>query len=347
MPQKNAKNLKINHLIVEQSLAIMLILIMLLGACSPISPEDPNAVATQTTEGLDLNGAVELEEGEEIVVESATPGATSTFTITPLPSFTPTLENTPIPEATATLEQTEQDKIRAEILATGLNLDNLAASTGSQWEWMKKQSNLEGMQSALDNGWNKTNPSIEVMVVMGLTELKGIAGYNNTLITNAGWRFLVCAEVAYKQANGDWTIAKIPLEAYHEALHIIWLQYPTNTQPWIWEIPSEMDVKAYVENAETRTDGHNTTKRRIKYFAETGNYLGPGAFFGLDTSMPEVPENGYGFNSGEVEPPRYSEEDLKQFRLTGDPSLIAYLDPLDNKWVFWPWLDISMVNPLE
>jgi len=75
-------------------IAAIVILSAVLTACTPegIAQETRPAV-TQTIEDLDLNGTIELEEGVEIVVETATP------------------ENTSTPEATRTPEQTATPKL--------------------------------------------------------------------------------------------------------------------------------------------------------------------------------------------------------------------------------------------
>ncbi len=68
----------------------------------------------------------------ETQVVSPTPEASATPENTPTATATATPENTPTPEFTATPEAMTQAEIRAEILAAGVNLDDLA---NSRDEW--------------------------------------------------------------------------------------------------------------------------------------------------------------------------------------------------------------------
>jgi len=113
-------------------LGIMLILSAVLAACAPTPAEQETQSAVNQT-----------IIASETVVVSPTPEASSTPENTPTITATATPENTPTPKFTATPEAMTQEEIRAEILAAGVNLDDLANSTN---EWVRNHLAIETIQ---------------------------------------------------------------------------------------------------------------------------------------------------------------------------------------------------------
>jgi hypothetical protein len=277
----------------------VLILLTLLAACAPTGTATPETAVVDTA----------TAESTETAIVRIT--ATQAPTITTAPSLTPTATLSP-EEADAA----EQAAIRAEVLSYGINLDDL---TNSENEYVKNYPELALIQQEIDSPFNSEEPDWEMMVVLDIEQLKSVEEYEQIITTDGGWKFIVWAKVSYKQANGDWGIANLPLTAYNAEQQTIWEKYTENSEPWLKRGWAPRSITNSLAGSETALI--NAKQEEFKQYG--GYYLGTGAIFSLYTEYPN-PENHY--NAGEVgETPSYSPEEMAAFRLNGDPYIfVAY-----------------------
>jgi hypothetical protein len=301
--------------------AIVSFLSLALAACAPTAlAQETQPAVTQTIV------ATETE------IASATPEVSVTPENTPTITATATPENTATPDATATPEMTEQEKIRAEILAAGINLDDLA---NSENEWVKNFITIDNIQEDIDNynfGTRKENWIITI--VIDIEGVKNQEEFDQALVTDAGWKILSFAKLAYKMANGDWQIIKVPLSAYSVEEEVLWRKVPnTISGQMIYDqedteeylnaflvkklVPEEGFARLWTLSNLSR-DYHSGTGSIIKIF--TGSSLDP-KYANNDCIIGDLP--------------RYSEEQLIYFRETGDPSIFGYQDS-DGYYIYWP-----------
>lgn len=313
----------------------------MLTACSPEGQaQEIKPTATQTIEGLDFSDAneeIELEEGVEIVIETATPDKIREAIVqqqTEQANFTPTPEDTPTPAFTATPEAMTQEKIRAEILAAGVNLDDLASSKD---QWTRSHKSIEHLQDDLDNlNFGRETEGAITTVVIGLEGVENPEQLDRALLTDAGWRLTSYAKVAYKSVDGNWQIIKVPLSAYHQERELIWPKDASNRGQHYLDANLIMvfDDNGNLLNINIPFINFWTASNNA-----SNNHWGTGSFIRLDTSWVEDPK--YANNDGVIgDPPRYSEEQLIEFRKTGDPSIFGYQDS-DGHYLFWPFVTFN------
>jgi len=300
---------------IHYSFLTVLILLALLAACTP------TGTATPETAIVDMVTA----EFTETVTFTVT--ATLTPTITTAPSLTPTVTLSPEEAAAA-----KQAAIRAEVLSYGINLDDLA---NSENEYIRNHPSVESFQEELDNDFGESELAWEMMVVLEIEQLQNLDEYEHAFTTDSGWKFIVWAKVAYKDAVGDWVIANLPMTAYNENTQELWGKMAQNAGPLIYPDVSYDAVTISF----SRFNKEGNTKY-IAYLQENfqmyGNfYLDTGAVFRLLTQYPDPEVH---LNSGEVgEIPRFTETELEQFRLTGDPSVFEY-QATDGTYFIWPFV---------
>ena len=264
---------------------------------------------------------------------------TATVTITTAPTFTATPSTTP----TATLSpeeaaETAQAAIRAEVLSYGINLDDLARSEN---EYIRNHPGItDTFQEDLDSSFGKSGSGSATMIVLEVEQLQSVGEYEQAFITDGGWKFRAWTKVAYKNAAGDWAIANLPLDAYNENTQELWRKMPQNTGPLIYKGITYEGVTLSFHKGKTGI---------IDWFQEAFQdfdnfYLNTGAIFRLNVAYPD-PE--VKLNSGEVgEAPRFSEEEMAEFRQTGDPSLFDYQLP-DGTYVIWPFVNYDAISHID
>jgi len=309
-----------------------------LTSCVPeVSIIDTKPKITLAVENPTPNDTKEitLEPGEEIEVASATP------VITTIPENTATSTAINTPEATATPELSEQDKIRAEFLAAGIDPDDLANSSN---EWVSGLSNIESLQNDFENSFGTEKEGFETVIVLSLEEVDGLQELNNAVKTDGGWQMLLLTKVGWKMANGDLALAYLPLVMYHSQEEKIWFKLPEVSTPAILQGKVSHNAVNNFTNTEDRWD-----IQQQETHEELGYYLGPGTFMELFTGYPELDNS---TNDCMVEwlsggLPTYSENDLIEFRQTGDPEIFNYYQK-NGLPVLWPIVTFqASLNKLE
>ena len=318
---------------VYKALGLATVAALMLTSCVPEGQaQETRPAATQTIEGLDVPG-----ESEEAIIETitatstpeatATPKNTPTSTATATPENTPTVTATATPETTATPEEMTQAEIRAEILAAGVNLDDLASSTD---EWTSSHKAIETIQNYIDNlNFGRETEGSVTTVVIDLEAVENLAELDQALLTDAGWKLTTFAKLAYKDVNGDWQIIKVPLNAYHPEDDLAWIKN-VSTHSGSFFVDGEKMIKPD-NNGVLKPSPINTWIA----FSDLAKYhWGTGSFIKLFTGWVEDPA--YAGNDCVLgDPPRYSQEQLIEFRKTGDPSVFGYQDS-EGYYIFWP-----------
>ncbi len=283
------------------------LLLTLLAACAPAGTVTPEPAEAKTA--------------------TAAPTATATATATTAPTFTAT----PSPTPTATLSPEEaaeaaQAAIRAEILAAGVNLDDLA---NSKDEWTRSHKAIETIQNSIDNNFGKETEGFVTTVVIGLEAVENLEELEQAITTDTGWKLTTFAKLAYKDVSGDWQIIKVPLNAYHPEDDLFWIKN-VSTRGGSHFVDGEKMIKPDDDGVFKIPFVNTWTAASIG----ADYHWGTGSFIKLFTGWVENPE--YANNDavlGDVA--RYSEEQLIEFRKTGDPSIFGYQDS-DGYYIFWP-----------
>ena len=303
-------------------LAAIVILSAVLAACVPIiTVQETRPAITQTVDsGVEIDPAAASPEPSATLENTPTPENTPTATATATPKNTPTPESTAIPEAMT------QAEIRAEILAAGVNLDDLASSKD---EWTKSHKSIDTIQNFIDNlNFSTATENFVTTIVIGLEGVESLEELDQALLTDGGWKLTSFAKLAYKSADGNWQIIKVPLSAYHPEDDLFWIKGTSNASGHNFE---DGDFIQADEN------GHIYIPLLRPWIVKSifNNYhYGLGSFIQLFTAWVENPE--YANNDGVLgDPPRYCEEQLLEFRRTGDPSIFGYQDR-DGYPIFWP-----------
>ena len=281
------------------------LLLTLLAACAPAGTVTPEPAEARTA--------------------TAAPTATATVTATTAPTSTAT----PSPTPTATLSPEEaaeaaQEQIRAEILAAGVNLDDLA---NSKDEWTSSHKAIETIQNSIDNNFGRETEGFITTVVIGLEAVENLEELEQAITTDTGWKLTTFAKLAYKDVNGDWQIIKVPLNAYNAESDLLWIKNVGNRS-------APNFIEGVVQPDENGDLIIPLVRTWISLSSGQGYHSGVGSFIKLFTAWPEDPK--YANNDCALgDPPRYSEEQLIEFRQTGDPSIFGYKDR-DGYDIFWP-----------
>ncbi len=303
---------------VYKALGFATLATLMLTSCVPEGQaQETRPAVTQTIEGY--------QPSEEIT--STIPEATATLENTPTATVTATPEQTATPEFTATPEEMTQAEIRAEIRAAGVNLDDLANSAD---EWTRSHKAIETIQNYIDNlNFGRETAGSITTVVIGLEAVENLAELEQALQTDTGWKLTTFAKLAYKDVNGDWQIIKVPLNAHHPEDDLFWMKnVSTRMSPFF------MDGKEIIQPDEKGNLIIPLVRTWIAFSGGAKYHSGVGSFIKLDTAWPEDPK--YAGNDCVLgDPPRYSEEQLIEFRKTGDPSVFGYQDS-DGYYIFWP-----------
>ena len=295
----------------------MLILGAVLAACTPEGQaQETKPTVTQTIDDLD-----------------SIPTVTNTVEIlkTNTPENTPTVTVTATPEITTTPEAMTQAEIRAEILAAGVNLDDLA---NSRDEWTSSHMSIETIQDYIDNlNFDSGNEGSVTAVVIDVEGVTSQEAFDQALVTDGGWKILSYLKVAYKMANGDWQIVKVPISAYSVADEVLWRKVPATIMgPMIYDQEeTEKYINAFLVKKLASEEGF---ARLWTLSNLDDHHSGTGSFIKLFTGSSLDPK--YANNDCIVgDPPRFTEEQLVYFRETGDPSIFGYQDS-DGYYILWP-----------
>ncbi|MDD2522376.1 MAG: hypothetical protein PHW11_06135 [Anaerolineaceae bacterium] len=304
-------------------LSILVMISAVLAACVPITTAQETLPAiTQTFDyGVEIDPATASPEPSPTPENTPVPSATATKEATATPKFTATPEATTIPEAMS------QAEIRAEIRAAGVNLDDLA---NSKDEWTSSHVALETIQNSIDNlNFNTETENFVTTVVIGLEGVENLEELDQAVLTDGGWKLTSFAKLAYKSADGNWQIIKVPLNAYRAEDDLFWYKSTSNGSGHNF-----IDGKEVIQPDE---NGHLLIQFLRFWFLSCykANYhYGLGSFIQLFTAWIEHPR--WANNDGVLgDPPRYTEEQLIEFRRTGDPSIFGYQDR-DGYPIFWP-----------
>jgi hypothetical protein len=305
-------------------LATLVIFSAVLAACVPINTaQETRPAITQTSDsGVEIVPATTIPEPSATLENNSTPENTPTATLTAMP------KNTPTPEATAIPEAMTQAEIRAEILAAGVNLDDLA---NSQDEWTSSHKSIDTIQNALDHRNFKTGEVEDwfTTVVIGLEAVETKQQFDQALLTDGGWQLTTFAKLAYKSVDGNWQIVKLPLNAYHAETDRLWAKnYDVRNAAHF--IPGEVFIN---DNGTFNIPFINTwTSKNVDK-----NHYDTGSFIQIFTAWVKNPQYANNDCGSLGDPPRYSEEQLIEFRKTGDPSIFGYQDR-DGYYILWPVL---------
>lgn len=302
-------------------LGTLVIFSAVLAACVPIiTAQETRPAITQTGySGVETDPATASPEPSATLENTSTPEKTATNMATP--------EASPTPEMTATPEALTQAQIRAEILAAGVNLDDLASSKD---EWTSSHVALDTIQDSIDNlNFGRESEGSVTTVVIGLESVKNLKELEQALLTDGGFKLTSFAKLAYKSVDGNWQIIKVPLTAYDVENNVFWIK-DISTR-------SGSSFASY-ENVTILGEDNNFYSPLINYWtaaSKSRNYhWSTGSFIKLFTGWPENPR--WANNDAALgDPPRYTEEQLTAFRLTGDPSIFGYQDA-DGYYIWWP-----------
>jgi hypothetical protein len=303
------------------------LLSLALAACAPAgTAQETRAAVNQTMAASETEGASPAPEA------SATPEHTPTVTAPATP------EHTATPKFTATPKAMTQAEIRAEIRAAGVNLDNLA---NSENEWVRNFITIDGIQEDIDTlNFGKEKAGFITTVVIGLEAVENLDELEQALQTDTGWKLTTFAKLAYKDVNGDWQIIKVPLNAYHPEDDLFWIKNVSTGGQYV------VDGKEIIKPDENGVLKLPLVRSWISLSDLAKYHSGVGSFIRLFTAWPEDPK--YASNDCVLgDPPRYSEEQLIEFRKTGDPSIFGYQDS-DGYYIYWPLVtfnaDISKLD---
>ena len=307
---------------------------LMLTSCVPEGQaQETRPAATQTIE--DYQPSAEVTNDTEIATElaSATPEVNQTLEATAAPENTPTIvatatpEQTATPEATATPEEMTQAEIRAEILAAGVNLDDLANSAD---EWTRSHMAIETIQNYIDNlNFGRETEGSVTTVVIGLEGLENLKDLDQTFQTDGGWKLITFAKLAYKDVNNNWQIIKVPLNAYHPEDDLVWIKNVSTHSGSFF-----MDGEVFLTTDDNGAFKPPLIRTWVALSSGQRYHSGVGSFIRLFTGWVENPR--YANNDCVLgDPPRYSQEQLIEFRKTGDPSVFGYQDS-DGYYIYWP-----------
>ena len=302
----------------------VIVALMLLTSCAPGVILEVNPAITQATE---IPAGIIEPTISPTPEASNTPENSATNTATVPPTHTATPEASPTPEFTPTPKARTQQQIRAEILAAGVNLDDLASSKD---EWTSSHVALDTIQDYIDNlNFGRESEGSVTTVVIGLESVKNLKELDQALLTDGGFKLTSFAKLAYKSVDGNWQIIKVPLTAYDVENNVFWIK-DISTR-------SGSAFDSY-ENVTILGEDNNFYSPLINYWTAASNsrnyHRGTGSFIKLFTGWPENPR--WANNDAALgDPPRYTEEQLIEFRKTGDPSIFGYQDA-DGYYIWWP-----------
>jgi hypothetical protein len=312
-------------------IVMTLIFSAVLVACTPEGQaQETRPAVTQTIEGLEPSEEITIDAGVETEVQAFTPTASQTPEASATPENTPTVTATATPENTAIPEALSQAEIRAEILAAGINLDDLA---NSENEWARNHLAIDTIQNYIDSlNFGHESESFVTTVVIGLEAVENLEELNQAIETDGGWILTSFAKLAYKDIDGNWQIIKVPLNAYNPENNLFWIKNVDNRNA-----PLFMDGEEMMKLDEKNNLIHPIIRTWIALSDGAKYHSGPGSFIKLFTGWIENPR--YANNDAVLgdyrDLPRYSEQDLIEFRKTGDPSIFGYQDR-DGYYIWWP-----------
>ena len=221
----------------------------------------------------------------------------------------------------------DQAEIRAEILAAGVNLDDLA---NSENEWVRNHLAIETIQDDINNhNFGTENENNLTAVVIGLEAVENLEELDQALTTDGGWKLTTFAKLAYKDINGDWQIIKVPLNAYHPEDDLFWIKNVGSRSA-----PAFMEGERFINPDDEVGFNFPPIRTWIALSTSQSYHYGTGSFIRFSTAWVGDPTY---VNSDCLlgDPPRYSEEQLIEFRKTGDPTIFGYQDS-DGYYIFWP-----------
>jgi len=294
-------------------LATTVILGAVLAACTPEGQaQEIKPAITQTIDGLDVPG-----EGEEAIIETIT--ATST------PEHTATPENTATPEKTEAENMHEYCIQRAK--EVGIDLENLADSNNL---WLTEIQGLENLQEAFETSFSDDRV-FKTMLVVGIDSLNSQARYDQAPTTAANKKIMGWLEAVYQTASGQYQMVLLPVEIWDIEKELMWDKSPIISPPrYATDINSGHAFTDLISNysAPYLNPSFKYAELFTISYAQQDYWMGPGAFINFDSEYPGNEE--FTGGAGMIEDPSYSEEQMLDFRSTGNTDFFPYF-MIDNK----------------
>ena len=336
------------------SLLIAAFIVTSLAACAPEGQaqegqaQEIRPALTQTIEILtpvDSIGEVALEEGVETVVETPTPNniqlyveqlktKQADYTATPILSLTP--------------EDAEANNMHEYCIQrakeVGINLENLAESTNL---WLSRHPSIATFQEEFENNFPNPDNVNKTMIIVGLDGTNNDQERSRRVVSDGGWEILGWAEAIYQRADGQYQMVLLPIGAHSSELDKAWMKMPGTGTPFFdnsgWGKVS-YDIDFFAERGVSLENEH------IFHYARNKHYFGPGALLRFATTYPSERLSA---NDGGIDIiHRCSEQELAEFRITGDPSCYDYFwldskQPELKKYYLWPFVTYNFLSKLE
>jgi hypothetical protein len=341
------KHIQINKTIFHK-LILLTVAALQLTACSPhaATPEttpiiaQPGEVSNEMVPSGDPTKITATLDKLRAAIEEASTRQAG-YTPTPIPSATPQPSPTP--------EMTEQEKMHEYCIQrakeVGINLEDLASSKNL---WVSQHPSIASFQEEMNNNFTNPEDVNKLMIVVGVDGTENDQERSKRVVSDGGWEILGWAEAIYQRADGYYQSVLLPLGAYSSELDKTWLKMPRTGTPFFDTNPvaNEMwDIDYLAEWTQHLPDA------KAWLYAKNKHYFGPGAFLRFDTSYPT---EALSANDGGVEKaaPRCSEEELAEFRQTGDPSCYEYFwtdpeQPNLKKYYLWPFVTYAFRSELS
>jgi hypothetical protein len=283
----------------NKTLSSILILGAVLAACAPETQPDVSQSIT------DSGG----------IIESNTP------------QFTPTVEATPTQEATATPERTEAENMHEYCIQrareAGIDLENIDNSNNL---WFSENQYLEGFMEGFETSFSDDRV-FKTMLVVGIDSLNSQARYDQAPTTADDKKIIAWIEAIYKNASGQYQMVLLPINIWNIETELMWDKSPIFSPPrYATKIDSGHHFWDVIGNYDNPNFNYNPDYDfRVSFmtnYARQGYWMGPGAFINFDSEYPGNEE--FIGGAGMIEDPNYSEEQLLDFRSTGNADFFPY-----------------------
>jgi hypothetical protein len=312
----------------SKTLSAVLILGAVLAACTPEAQPD----VSQSIESAD---ATSTETGSGSIIENAVP------------------ETTPTQEATATPERTEAENMHEYCIQrareAGIDLENIDNSNNL---WFSEIQGLEDLLEGLETSVSNDGAS-KTMLVVGIDFLNSQARYDQAPTTADGKKIMSWYEVIYKNASGQYQMALLPNNIWEIEEEMMWSKNTIFSPPQYFE-PGQgkiifghtiTDWSQMTSNLNPTLTFQNDT---MSNYARQGYWVGPGAFINFDSDYPGTAPPG---GAGMIEEPSYSEEQMLDFRSTGNTDFFPYFitDPQTGikKPFIYPFVNYATYSTID
>jgi hypothetical protein len=283
----------------SKTLSAVLILGAVLAACTPEAQPD----VSQSIESAD---ATSTETGSGSIIENAVP------------------ETTPTQEATATPERTEAENMHEYCIQrareAGIDLENIDNSNNL---WFSENQYLEGFMEGFETSFSDDRV-FKTMLVVGIDSLNSQARYDQAPTTADGKKIMAWIEAIYKNVNGQYQMVLLPINIWSIETELMWDKSPIFSPPrYATKIDSGHKFRHFIDNYDYEYNpDYDFRVSFMSNYAKQGYWMGPGAFINFDSEYPGNEE--FIGGAGMIEDPSYSEEQLLDFRSTGNADFFPY-----------------------